>query len=231
MMIDFHTHILPGMDDGSRSIEESLAMLQAEGDVGIERVVFTPHFYASQNSPKEFLRRRQESWSSLLPHMYRGLPKVSFGAEVQYFEGICQAAEIAMLRIAGTPYLLLEMPFRRWEERMLDDILELNQHSDTVVVLAHIDRYLSFVSPRSLADLRDNGVKIQMNVSALGERRLRRPAMSMMKAGEVHILGSDCHSMGRRRPNWELLPEKAEQILEDSVEYFRIYNTLRNITF
>ena len=44
MRIDFHTHILPGMDDGSSSIEESLAMLQAEGDAGIERVVFTPHF-------------------------------------------------------------------------------------------------------------------------------------------------------------------------------------------
>lgn len=231
MMIDFHTHILPGMDDGSRSIEESLAMLQAEGDVGIERVVFTPHFYASQNSPKEFLRRRQESWSSLLPHMYRGLPKVSFGAEVQYFEGICQAAEIAMLRIAGTPYLLLEMPFRRWEERMLDDILELSTHPDTIVVLAHIERYLSKVSPRSLAYLRDNGVKMQMNVSIFDERRSGNLATSMLKAGEVHILGTDCHSVGHRRPNWELLPEKARQFLECSTEYGVIYDTLQNITF
>ena len=231
MMIDFHTHILPGMDDGSNSIEESLAMLQAEGDAGIERVVFTPHFYASQNSPKEFLRRRKESWSALLPHMYPGLPKVSFGAEVQYFEGICQAADIAALRIAGTPYLLLEMPFRRWEERMLDDVLELNQHSDTVVVLAHIDRYLSFVSPETLETLRDNDVKIQMNVSAFGERRLRRLAMSMLKAGEAHILGSDCHNMGRRQPNWELLPETAAQLLANSAQYRKIYDVLQNITF
>lgn len=231
MMIDFHTHILPGMDDGSNSIEESLAMLQAEGDAGIERVVFTPHFYASQNSPKEFLRRRKESWSALLPHMYRGLPKVSFGAEVQYFEGICQAAEIAALRIAGTPYLLLEMPFRRWEERMLDDILELSTHPDTIVVLAHIERYLSYVSSPSLAYLRDNGVKIQMNVSIFGERRQNRLAMSMLKAGEVHILGTDCHSMGHRRPNWELLPVKAELYLEHSTEYCGIYDTIQNITF
>lgn len=231
MMIDFHTHILPGMDDGSRSIEESLAMLQAEGDAGIERVVFSPHFYASQNSPKDFLRRRKESWSALLPHMYRGLPKVSFGAEVQYFEGICQSAEIAALRIAGTPYLLLEMPFRRWEDRMLDDILELSTHPDTIVVLAHIDRYLSNVTSRSLAYLRDNGVKIQMNVSTFGERRQGRLAMSMLKAGEIHILGTDCHSMGHRRPNWELLPEKARQFLEYSTEYGVIYSTLQNITF
>ena len=231
MMIDFHTHILPGMDDGSRSIEESLAMLQAEGDAGIERVVFTPHFYASQNSPKEFLRRRKESWSALLPRMYRGLPKVSFGAEVQYFEGICQAAEIAALRIAGTPYLLLEMPFRRWEDRMLDDILELSTHPDTIVVLAHIDRYLSNVSSRSLAYLRDNGIKIQMNVSAFGERKQGHLAMSMLKAGEVHILGTDCHSMGHRRPNWELLPLEAERLLERSAEYYEINDTIQNITF
>lgn len=231
MMIDFHTHILPDMDDGSRSVEESLAMLQAEGDAGIERVVFTPHFYASQNSPKEFLCRRKESWSALLPNMYRGLPKVSFGAEVQYFEGICQAAEIAALRIAGTPYLLLEMPFRRWEDRMLDDILELSTHPDTIVVLAHIDRYLSNVSSRSLAYLRDNGVKIQMNVSVFGERRQGHLAMSMLKAGEVHILGTDCHSMGHRRPNWDLLPTKAERLLECSAGYYEIYDAIQNITF
>ena len=231
MMIDFHTHILPGMDDGSRSIEESLAMLQAEGDAGIERVVFTPHFYASQNSPKDFLRRRQESWGALLPHMYRGLPKVSFGAEVQYFEGICQAAEIAALRISGTPYLLLEMPFRRWEDRMLDDILELSTHPDTIVVLAHIERYLSNVTSRSLAYLRDNGVKIQMNVSVFGERRQGHLAMSMLKAGGIHILGTDCHSIGYRRPNWELLPMEAERLLERSTEYCWIYDTIQNITF
>ena len=163
--------------------------------------------------------------------MYRGLPKVSFGAEVQYFEGICQTAEIAALRIAGTPYLLLEMPFRRWEDRMLDDVLELSTHPDTIVVLAHIERYLSNVSSRSLAYLRDNGVKIQMNVSIFDGRRSGNLAMSMLKAGEVHILGTDCHSMGHRRPNWELLTEKAWQFLEYSTEYGVIYSTLQNITF
>ena len=74
MMIDFHTHILPGVDDGSRSIEESLAMLQAEADAGIERVVFTPHFYASQNSPKDFLRRRKDSWGAAEGFLWCGSP-------------------------------------------------------------------------------------------------------------------------------------------------------------
>lgn len=228
MMTDFHTHILPGMDDGSRSIEESLAMLQAEAEAGIQRVVFTPHFYASQNSPREFLRRRRESWDALRPHMHQGLPEVSFGAEVQYFEGICQAEEIEELKIQGTPYLLLEMPFRRWEDRMVENILELSAQRDTVVVLAHIDRYLSDVSPKALAALEDNGVKMQMNVSVFGERWKKHRAMSMLQAGKVHILGTDCHSMGGRRPNWALLPAKARQLLEDSQEYRKICNTVEN---
>ena len=230
-MIDFHTHILPGMDDGSGSIEESIAMLQAEEAFGIERVVFTPHFYASENSPKDFLHRRRESWNALLPYMYRGLPKVSFGAEVQYFDGITHADGIAALKIAGTPYLLLEMPFRQWEDRMLDDVLELNYQPDTTVVLAHIDRYLSYTSAQALKRLRDNGVKIQMNVSVFGERRQRRTAMSMLKNGEVHILGTDCHNLGRRPPDWELLPAEAEQLLESSAAYCGIYDTIQNIVF
>lgn len=231
MMIDFHTHILPGMDDGSRSIEQSVTMLRLEGASGISRVVFTPHYYASQNSPQEFLLRRRESWNALMPHMDRDMPKVSFGAEVQYFEGICQVREIQDLRIAGTPYLLIEMPFRHWEQRMLDDVLEINARSNTVVVLAHIERYFSDVTPQSLAYLRDNGVKIQMNVSMFGQRRSSRTAISMLKAGEVHILGTDCHSMGHRRPNWELLPEKAELLLENSEEYLQIVDTFQGITF
>lgn len=219
------------MDDGSKNIEESIAMLQAQADFGIERVVFTPHFYAAQNSPTDFLKRRRESWNSLLPYMYQGLPKVSFGAEIQYFEGICQAKDISMLKIAGTPYLLLEMPFRKWDDRMLDDILELNTYSDTTVVLAHIERYFSAVSSRSLAMLRENGVKIQVNVSIFENRRTNRIAMNMLKAGEIHVIGTDCHNMRSRQPNWDLLPVKAEQMLMYSDEYRTIYNTLRNITF
>ena len=57
MTTDFHSHILPGMDDGSRSVEESLGMLRMEAKHGIRRIVATPHFYARQNSPTEFLDR------------------------------------------------------------------------------------------------------------------------------------------------------------------------------
>ena len=54
-MTDMHCHILPGMDDGSRSAAESLSMLEASAAQGVDRIVATPHFYAGENSPEVFL--------------------------------------------------------------------------------------------------------------------------------------------------------------------------------
>ena len=59
MVTDFHTHVLPGMDDGSASLSESIAMLREAFQQGITHVVATPHFYPQKDSPEEFLRRRQ----------------------------------------------------------------------------------------------------------------------------------------------------------------------------
>ena len=60
-MIDLHTHVLPGMDDGSRSPEESARMLRELAAQGVTLAAATPHFYAGENSPDRFLRRRKEA--------------------------------------------------------------------------------------------------------------------------------------------------------------------------
>ena len=65
-MIDWHSHILPGIDDGSGSIEESLALLKMQREQGADTVIATPHFFADDETVDEFLARRQESLDSLL---------------------------------------------------------------------------------------------------------------------------------------------------------------------
>ena len=89
MMTDFHTHILPGVDDGSRSVEMSVQMLESMAKQGITRVVATPHFYAQVDSPKAFLERRTAAVSELQAAMegVPKLPKLSVGAEVHFFTG------------------------------------------------------------------------------------------------------------------------------------------------
>ena len=66
MIADFHSHVLPGMDDGSRSTEESLEILKRMQEQGIAAVVATPHFYASRHFPEEFLERRERAKQKIL---------------------------------------------------------------------------------------------------------------------------------------------------------------------
>lgn len=221
-MIDFHTHILPCVDDGSKSVAESIAMLREEAKQGIDTVVLTPHYYAHENSPLEFLRRRHKMMDRLGPELRRGLPAVYMGAEVQYFEGICDVEEVHYLRIQGTPYLMIEMPFMRWSDRVVEDVLALNEVPDQTVVLAHIERYMAYQPKDIWGELREQGILMQSNVSFFANWKTRRKAMTMLKNGQIDFLGSDCHNMATRRPNWDNLPEKARQTLQNGDSYRRM---------
>ena len=214
-MIDFHTHILPGMDDGSKDVRQSVSMLRLEAKLGVDVICLTPHFYAEQNSPAQFLERRERAWQKLKPYLWPELPRMRLGAEVQYFEGISEAEDVHRLRIEGTPYLLVEMPFCRWTQRMLEEVLELNDYPGTQVVLAHVERYLAMQPSGTVEWLVSKGVQIQSNLSWFGSWRTRHRAMSMLKKGQIHFLGSDCHNMDNRRPNWDVLPEKTRALAEE----------------
>lgn len=60
-MIDFHSHILPGVDDGSKNVEMSLEMLRASAAQGVTDICLTPHFYAERNTPEKFLEKRRRA--------------------------------------------------------------------------------------------------------------------------------------------------------------------------
>lgn len=204
------------MDDGSSSASQSVSMLRELGRQGVDTVVLSSHFYAQQNSPAQFLERRQRAFAQLREYLQPELPELCLGAEVQYFDGICSVEEVQDLRIEGTDYLLLEMPFRRWSDRVVDDVLELNQWPDVQIVLAHFERYVD-AQPKSIWQfLLDSGIFLQSNVSFFDNWRTRHKAMSMLEDGKIHFLGSDCHNMSSRRPNWDLLPKKAWMLAERS---------------
>ena len=200
-MIDAHCHILPGMDDGSRSVEESISMLNLEAENGITTAVLTSHFYASQNSPQKFLERRQKAWEKLKPHLTAQMPGILLGAEVQYFEGICQIPDLHDLCIQGTDLLLLEMSQQKWSERVIRDVEELQDREDMTVLLAHIERYFPYERKEDWAWLRRCGVLMQVSASYFQSWRTGHKAKKMLKAGHIQLLGSDAHNMTSRRPN------------------------------
>lgn len=202
-MLDLHTHILPCMDDGSQSAEESVRMLRMEAEQGVAHAVLTPHFYPSREDPARFLSRRREAAERLLNAVQgqTNLPRLHLGAEVTYYDGVSRSEMIDDLCIEGTGAMLLEMPFCEWNQRMLGEVLELRSQRGIQPVLAHVERYLSFQSADVISELCDQGVWMQVNASFFTRWQTSRRALAMLDRREIHFLGSDCHNLTTRKPN------------------------------
>lgn len=203
MITDFHSHILPGVDDGSADVAESLAMLREEMEQGIHRVVATPHFYAHMDTPQRFLQRREEAWELLAETaaVSPQLPEIRLGAEVYYFRGISDCDSLELLKIRDTPYILIEMPMEQWTEKMYRDLEGIYQKQGLTPIIAHVDRYISPFRthgiPERLAEL---PVLVQANAGFFLRRGTRPLALRLLKNDRIHLLGSDCHNMNSRPP-------------------------------
>ena len=199
-MIDFHSHILPGIDDGSKSTKMSLEMLAALRAQGADTVAATPHFYATQRSVGRFLERRAQAAEKLLARLPAEAPRILLGAEVLYFPGVGRMEELEELCLEGTRLLLLEMPFTTWSEYMVREVNELARSGRVTLMLAHMERYYFQQEPSVWDELLDNGVLLQSNAEFFLRFRTRRKALQLLRDGYIHVLGTDCHNMGSRAP-------------------------------
>ncbi len=228
MITDFHSHILPGIDDGSRSVEMSITMLQQMADRGIPRVVATPHFYANQDTPESFLARRAEAEALLRQEMikHEDMPELVVGAEVYYFAGMSRAEALRELTVGGTEYILVEMPFCTWTDAMLRELEKIRRYQGLEPIIAHVDRYISPLHQRKLpATLNDMGLLVQANSSFFRERSSY--AMKLFKQGYIHLLGSDCHNLTDRAPNLHLAMDAiANRFGEEALQQIRENETL-----
>lgn len=198
-MIDFHSHILPKVDDGSRSVEETVQLLRMLTSQGIHRVVATPHFLPAKESVEEFLSRRETAISSLQQERLPEI-KIHLGAEVSYMEGISKIKDITSLRMTGSNLLLLEMPVAKWSEYAVHEIMDLACLPDTQIVLAHVERYRSFQDMGTWQQLLDNDILMQVNARCFLRFATKRGAIKALQKGEIHLLGSDCHDLKVRSP-------------------------------
>ncbi|MCD7845611.1 MAG: hypothetical protein LUG57_07150 [Oscillospiraceae bacterium] len=225
-MLDFHTHILPGMDDGSKNVSTSLTMLEESAAYGADTVALTPHFYGEENSPDQFLARRDMAWRSLAAAIEaRGAenyPRLLLGAEVRFFNGISITEELESLCLEGTNFLLLEMPFVRWNERMLREVAAISRRG-VKPVAAHVERYMDFQPKRLMADFMSLDIYIQCNAEFFLARKTTRRAIHMLQNEQIQFIGSDAHNITTRPPNlgpalevieWKLGREALERLEE-----------------
>ena len=121
MLIDLHSHVLPSMDDGSDSVEMSVAMLRRMGEQGVDTVCATSHYYRRQNGIETFCARRAAALEKLRAVLPEGLPRILPAAEVAYFPHM-EEQDLTPLCIQGTRTLLLEMPFSDWTDLQLETV-------------------------------------------------------------------------------------------------------------
>ncbi len=219
-MIDFHSHILPGIDDGSKDAATSLMMLNALKKQGADTVCATSHFYATQRSVDRFLFRRQEAWDRLQEVLPQDAPRILLGAEVLYFPGISRMDELPQLCLEGTKLLLLEMPFERWTTHCTQEVCELARQGTVQILMAHIERYF-FYQPIAVWDeFLDLGILMQSNAEFFLPFKTRRKAMRLLEDGYIHLLGSDAHNMSSRAPNLDKARARiAKSLGEETLEY------------
>ena len=213
-IIDFHSHVLAGIDDGSHSLEESIAMLRIEAEQGVSHVIATPHFYPRHDTPEDFLRKRREAEDLLREEMkkHSDLPALSVGAEVYYFPGISNSEAMAELTIDHKKFILIEMPTPPWSDAMYRELEGLYTKQGLIPIVAHVDRYIgrfrTFGIPQRLAEL---PVLVQANAEFFLQKSTSAMAFRMLKRNGIHLLGSDCHNLDSRKPNLRAALELIER--------------------
>jgi protein-tyrosine phosphatase len=227
-MIDFHMHVLPAMDDGSPDEATSLAMMETTAAYGVDTIAATSHFYGEDNSPTEFLARRQRAYDRLMNAVQGrgGLPQVRLGAEVRFFSGISGMEELGKLCLEGTDLLLLEMPFVPWTDRMLREVESIAGRGLTPVA-AHVERYMDIQDRKTMGRFMDMPILIQCNASFFVRRKTSRKALKLLKERRIHFLGSDAHNMTLRAPNLGEALELVERRLGPSaLDHLQAYQEL-----
>ena len=214
-MIDFHSHILPNIDDGSRSIEETFNLIKEAKNVGFDAIVSTSHYmenYYETNVPE------REVWINAI---YENLQvknmdiRLYLGNEIYLSENIIKLLEEGKAStINDTSYVLFEMPLNAEPLNLYDIVYEMMQYK-LVPILAHPERY-SFVQkdPELIYDLIQKGVLMQANYgSIIGQygEKAKIIVRKFFKNNMIHFLGTDVH---RQNTIYPRIPEALAQINE-----------------
>ncbi len=196
-MIDIHSHLIPNIDDGSRSVEQSLETLERFAADGVEDVILTPHLRASEINidPEDVWERRQAAFDPLR-RQAPARPRLHLGFEIMLDQHLPEAAKDRRFTLAESRFCLVEFPWTivaRFATLALGQVVKLG----LVPVVAHPERY-SACSVSAVNEWRGVGAKIQVDATTLTRNSARgRNARKLVAAGLADVLAADNH--GDRR--------------------------------
>ena len=211
-MIDIHTHILPGMDDGAEDVNEALALISLLKKQGVTLAVLTPHFYSYKESLSNFLERRYLSYQSIANSDLDML----LASETYLSGSLFSYDSIDQLLIANTRYLLLELPFmEKWELGVFKQIQHLIGKYNVTPIIAHVECYepVRYKKEKVLQELVDLGCLLQFNIDSVVNRKSRASTLKLIKGNWADFVGSDCHNMTTRPPQFDTFNKIVEKKL------------------
>lgn len=203
-LYDMHSHILPDFDDGSKSVEETLVMLDCLKKQNVTNICFTPHFYSNEMSAEQFVRSRNEAYEKFLPFKPNDM-EIVLGAEVYVTKYLFVNDDLSSVTYGKSKYILTEFAYdSSFSEHTMDNICMLMDNYGLKPVLPHVERYNWLMRyPEIIAELREMGVLIQTNIGNYADKAsffTKRKLIKYINEGLIDILGSDSHSMTHRSP-------------------------------
>ncbi len=239
--VDLHIHLIPGVDDGPASLEETVRLLELAHREGTRTLVATPHMFLPPFDLRDpeivraaFAEMTEAlgGWSARPGFEFLRELSLHLGAENNLSAELLQALETRrVVSINHGLYLLVEIsPFL--PSSMLASAVERILRAGFVPVLAHADRYPELLRhPARLAQLVEMGLIVQLNASSLeprAPRAVRSAAVSLLEAGLAHVIASDAHGARRRVPDQRLALETlSRRFPEGQIAVWMFDNPLR----
>lgn len=203
-MIDIHCHILPKVDDGPDSVEESMEILKEMQRQGVICVIVTPHYRVEMFEPS--MKRVLYSYKYMREAAREIGITLRLGCEYYRNENILENLDHRRrLTMAGSDYVLVEFSTNDMFATIRNYIYELVTHGYKPIV-AHAERYFCCQKLENLQELKELGAFIQVNAgSVLGEAgwKVKKFCLALMKNDVVDFIASDTHNTDERKPNLE----------------------------
>lgn len=226
MYIDFHAHILPGLDHGCKNIEEAKQQLELAKKARVTCIVATSHFYPHSESVASFLSRREEAYQAMKQLAQEAGIQVKLAAEVLLCEGMENMEDLDKLCVSNTNTMLLELPQNgEWSTGLQESLIHIQTDKNIRVLLAHVERY----PKKKMLELMDQGFRVQMNGDYIASFKSKSLLKQAIKKQLLYGIGSDIHGvkkgyrayhkaikkLGKEVP---ALMERAESLLTGKVD-------------
>jgi len=217
---DMHSHLVPAIDDGSQSLEDSFAFIKTLHEQGIRKFITTPHIHGEIYDNDN--RKVREYFEPLKAHVEQYLPDVSIEVSAEYFMDNHFLNEVLPggLMAFGDNYVLVEVSMAGWP-RNFDELIFKVQAAGYKPILAHPERYIYETDMSFYEQLRSRGVLLQMNllsVTGYYGKVVKDNAFAMMERNLYQFCGTDLHHE-RHLARILKIPEVQPATMNKLVEY------------